>query len=390
MNRRSDLTADQIAAFDRIGEKLKGNPEAAARLQAHIEGKVNSEEEPSVSDLVRLAIADSGLSLNELSRRTGVDPAALSRFMSGERGITLETFERLADEVRLRVIDRRFAFGFPDEWDDFEGRNADFRAVFPALVETTRIILVRRISPRSNVEIVVFHLANVCREDFFEILLMCSNGYGIGGLKLLRGLYERAVTVGYLVNLDREEATQAAERFVRYGDVQRGKKLQHDREIGNLDDVSRDVVARLEDLAKSARPLFQQTACKKCKTKQLMHSWDSLDLKVMAQRAGPPESPDRLFRLYGECSLDPTSHIHSTLRSVSDRLDFTAQAETSFDSGPQREIGDHALMRAHELLVAVLEMQNRCFQLGLDSEIRDRLFDFSKAWRRLNRNIDSK
>ena len=42
---------------------------------------------------------------------------------------------------------------------------------------------------------VLFWLGNVCREDFSEILLLAANGYGIGALKLFRGLYERVVTL---------------------------------------------------------------------------------------------------------------------------------------------------------------------------------------------------
>lgn len=35
-------------------------------------------------------------------------------------------------------------------------------------------------------------------EDFNEVLLLCGNGYGIGAEKLIRGMYERAVTLVYL------------------------------------------------------------------------------------------------------------------------------------------------------------------------------------------------
>jgi hypothetical protein len=34
----------------------------------------------------------------------------------------------------------------------------------------------------------------MCMEEFFEILLMCGNGYGIGAEKILRGFWEKAVT----------------------------------------------------------------------------------------------------------------------------------------------------------------------------------------------------
>lgn len=59
------------------------------------------------SEIVRRAIVKSGLSLGELSRRTGVDVGALSRFVRGERGVGLTTFEALAGELGLSVTPLR-------------------------------------------------------------------------------------------------------------------------------------------------------------------------------------------------------------------------------------------------------------------------------------------
>jgi transcriptional regulator with XRE-family HTH domain len=54
--------------------------------------------------VLRRAILESGLALSELTRRTGVQTSALSRFMHGERSIGLPTFEALAAELGLRVV----------------------------------------------------------------------------------------------------------------------------------------------------------------------------------------------------------------------------------------------------------------------------------------------
>ncbi len=58
----------------------------------------------SASEVVKGAIRDSGLPIRELARRTGVEVSALSRFMNGQVGISLSTFEKLAPELRLRVV----------------------------------------------------------------------------------------------------------------------------------------------------------------------------------------------------------------------------------------------------------------------------------------------
>ncbi len=57
----------------------------------------------TLSDQLRAAIRGSGLSLYKLAKRTRVDHGQLSRFLRGERSITLETADRIAEELGLRL-----------------------------------------------------------------------------------------------------------------------------------------------------------------------------------------------------------------------------------------------------------------------------------------------
>ncbi len=54
-----------------------------------------------ISDRLRAAIAESGLSLNQLADKTGVDSGRLSRFMRGERDLTLEAAGLLCNALGL-------------------------------------------------------------------------------------------------------------------------------------------------------------------------------------------------------------------------------------------------------------------------------------------------
>jgi transcriptional regulator with XRE-family HTH domain len=51
--------------------------------------------------VLKEAVGESGLSLNELSRRSGVDQSQLSRFMRGERYLSLEAASKLFDALGL-------------------------------------------------------------------------------------------------------------------------------------------------------------------------------------------------------------------------------------------------------------------------------------------------
>ena len=48
------------------------------------------------------------------------------------------------------------------------------------------------------IERFVFGYGRLCCEDFWEVILLSTNGYGVGATKLLRTLYEHAVTLHYL------------------------------------------------------------------------------------------------------------------------------------------------------------------------------------------------
>lgn len=53
---------------------------------------------------VRQAASKSGISQNALARAAGMDPTALSRFVSGKRGLAMETLDALAAVLRLSIV----------------------------------------------------------------------------------------------------------------------------------------------------------------------------------------------------------------------------------------------------------------------------------------------
>jgi len=55
-------------------------------------------------DMVKRAIRECGLSAYEVAKRTGVHKASLSRILSGQRRMTLETLDRLAAVIGVKVM----------------------------------------------------------------------------------------------------------------------------------------------------------------------------------------------------------------------------------------------------------------------------------------------
>lgn len=58
----------------------------------------------SVSAQLRRIIEAEGSSCFDLAERAGLHRAVLTRFLRGERGLTLESIDRLAGVLRLRLM----------------------------------------------------------------------------------------------------------------------------------------------------------------------------------------------------------------------------------------------------------------------------------------------
>ena len=56
-----------------------------------------------LSDQIRRAVDDCGRTRYRISKQTGIDQSTLSRFMSGERGLPMNTLDKLADYLDLNI-----------------------------------------------------------------------------------------------------------------------------------------------------------------------------------------------------------------------------------------------------------------------------------------------
>jgi len=58
----------------------------------------------SLSDELRQAVERSGLSRYSIWQQTGIDQGSLSKFMDGERGLGMESIDKLADLLGLHIV----------------------------------------------------------------------------------------------------------------------------------------------------------------------------------------------------------------------------------------------------------------------------------------------
>lgn len=260
--------------------------------------------------------------------------------------------------------------GFPSEWVEFGNRHRLFLERYGNLRQATNIAFAREGTTPKAVDRVIFFVGRLCVEDFNEILLMCANGYGVGAMKIVRGMYERAVTARYL-HLHPEEADD----FLDFHWVQQHRLARAIVDTLGPDTLPGEILARVEASYRAVKDRFTVADCHKCGTKRPSFTWSKLDLVSMAKAAG------NLGDLIVPAYYIPTREAHSTAGALLSRLSEGDGGILTFSGELQPEKAGEALITAHNLILNVLDLQHEHFGLReLDEPLKTCIQDFLEIW----------
>jgi hypothetical protein len=267
-------------------------------------------------------------------------------------------------------------FGSQEDWVRFNVNFPTFVEKHAALEALRDKMFVRKIYPKHHADYIIYGLGRVCVEDFEQVLNLCGNGFGIGGMQILRGMYERQVTAAYLTMYPEE-----VDNFIDYHHVHVRKALTHFKDAfrgtkDNLDGmVSEADQERIQKEFEAVEEKFTEVICGTCQKTRIMISWSKHHTGVLARKAG-----QNLDKLYYNLYYKPTLLSHSTFTSVEARVVFKEDGSFSFESDGQRAHVRDALLSAHNLLLNVFDLQNKHFNLGLDAEIEQCVRDYLECW----------
>jgi len=230
-------------------------------------------------------------------------------------------------------------------------RNPHFADAFVKLLGLSNKCFGRNPRDKDHRQHICFWLGHTCRQDFLEVVFLAVNGYGAGATKVLRSLYERAVTIEYLI-----QNPEKVHRFLQFAAIQENRAIEAALQQVTQDQI--DAQMGPENTVEEIRKRFQQykgnfkaTACSVCGVKT-PPSWD-VDLVSMVQRVGEPYK--KVFLL---AYTNPNFLIHATLASASQH-----------DENREEKDAETALIVATELILAAIRSQNSLFSLKLDAEI---------------------
>lgn len=217
----------------------------------------------------------------------------------------------------------------------------------------------------------VFFLGRTAADDFGELLTLSGNGYGVGALKILRGMYERIVTAAYIAKHPAEARVFVEDDVIKKWNLWRefvavmpGLKAQHTEEE----------IKGLEEQHKAVRAKRKEEVCPKCRLPKTQEAWTRATVADMAKRADP-----RLAEMYASCYLEGTYHTHPTAYGLGRRLRETGQGGYTFKETSPEE-ARKAVVLGHNLILQLLWLQNEYFNLGLKADIEERLKMFPRVW----------
>ena len=258
------------------------------------------------------------------------------------------------------------------EWKDFGERNAKFLEKLPSLEQAVKLAFERSVVMSETNDRVIFYSGRLCAEDFFEILVLVGNGYGFGGIKLLRGMFEKLVTAIHLhVN---PEETDAFMNFYWVAKYRLIRQLIDS--FGETGPWAKDLefVQPQYDLVQKD---YRVPHCEHCEKTRLNHTWSRMDVLTMAKKSGG----DELVKLAFDAYAMPTQYAHSTVLAIVSRVSGTPDG-TVFEGGAQRDKSDRALMMAHHLLIITLALQADHFSVdGLQAAVTTCGDDFNYVWK---------
>jgi hypothetical protein len=279
-------------------------------------------------------------------------------------------YRRYRTHRKMKPMD--FHWGATPESDAFFDRNPKFYDAFERLMILANKTFGREYQPKDRLQDIAFNLGETCRVDFLEILFLAVHGWGIGASKLVRGLYERAVALAYMI-----KHPEKAERFVRYAAIQEYKVMLPAVDLAGEEEFDKmmagtTTVAQIKEFREKIKPEFQVELCKKCHATGTAFSWDENGVVAQARDVGEPYT-----KFYLGAYAIPNMHVHVSLTSAMQEHDKKPDQERTEQ---RRQEADFALTNAHAVMLMVIRSQNDLFSLDLEKDIEVCEKDWAIVW----------
>jgi hypothetical protein len=233
--------------------------------------------------------------------------------------------------------------GYVDRQTAFAKRHAAFFSRFSHLMEAINTAFDRTITATGALDPVIFYLGIRVVDDFEAIVVTTANDLALPAQSLLRGMYERIVTMSHL-----HHHPDDVTAFAEYDYVQRRRVAFAIRDTLG---VSPEQDSSMEELEREYQRVKDRylVACEKCGHQRVGPSWTKLDFVSMAKQQ--EHFADCLVHAY----YLPLLQAHSTLRSASAVFEVK-DGKPVFRSN-HIQLSDEVFRLAYVLVLGSLQLQ---------------------------------
>jgi len=256
-------------------------------------------------------------------------------------------------------IDQKFGNALAQA--SFVKRHRDFLSLIELLRRTCEAA--DKIGPMHRDDLVMYSLVRLVIEDFNEVILLAANGTTTGAMKILRGMFERTVTVCYL-----EKHLQEIDLFVDYWAVSERRSANRIRE---------DMPSALPDKVFQYIESEYDKVKKKFATKggsKPRISWNGLDIISMAKNAGGFDS------LINIGYHEPLSETHPSMGAVLRRAAIDSDGSYWYVCGIKPRDEWLTLRGATYLLLRAIEVFQRRFEGNGLAELINQCLTSFREW----------
>jgi len=240
--------------------------------------------------------------------------------------------------------------GNPDEWPRFIDTFPGVEAALKEMADLANVVFNRQSDGKSRANMVVFALGMMCLEDFEDIFVLSANGRGFGANKVLRGMYERVVTLTYI-----HKNPDEAETFFNFEKI-RTLKLQREVAAAFPEEDHSERISELEKARDEVKAEFMRkcTFHKDCPRELEGISWTALGMPALAAKAEKDLREDLLVSYFL-----PMTETHPTFHAVVSRLEIDDNGRPSFrpQDDKSRGAGHRAFAMACKYALQAIRVQ---------------------------------
>lgn len=233
--------------------------------------------------------------------------------------------------------------GYITKQTAFAARHELFFARFPNLMSVINLAFDRTITATGALDPIIFYLGIRIIDDFEAIVVTAANAQA-----LLRGMYERLVTVAHL-----HDNPNDVTDFAEFDYVQRRRLAVAIRDTLGVSPEHQSAMDEMEGEYQRVKSRYE-VACEKCGKKRVGPSWSKLDFVTQAKRQ------EQLAPFLVHAYYLPLLQTHSTLRSASSLIEIK-NGESVFRTD-HTHLADEVFRLAYVLVLNSLRLQFEHFQ----------------------------